>query len=688
MSHPLASVCRRIIHNLMSLANKEEREHVAVPKPRGVLPFHATVEHDPELHIQFDFAGTRRDADVSILPDGSTHPFTKPCWWSHMHPIYLDSTARAHSASSKSMSDDERKRRAKDLKHQSNAARPSTKSGRKAGREHAIAGIVVGHTVQDIVRALRPFGSKQALLNLLAKLARQADAAIGTCQGGDVGLLNMGLLSMTQDGAQARTARRPGGSEASRFYERYGVAYDQKTDGISRHRVAGPTLTIILTYEWLLAAATATEPVAGTPTVKELENFLLYETNRVALWMEKNIRSIYGDKSALRFQPSLQAGLQQWTDAEVRALRRVNHAVFNVPSGQTAQVNLRVAKMAAWPMNETLDAEEQPRLLRFVGNETYCVGLKLRGYKPPYEPPCSYEVHVQFVVLEKGVTYPKGSSLRIASSTTKGDLCLKLKEKLEEDNSNNRWYHHPPPQLHSFYVGEREIDGTLGDVVSWEQAIDDETPIPIVCKRDYAYARFVEEKFPEWDPSAAVAPTEAAAPSPVVAAAAAAARVVLAAKLLDIQSVLEIQSVQPPAADLKPAEDLKVARCLYAGMLALVTSDKDSFEFTSAMLCPDGVAPMFATQRLQNITADLERRRSSGANAPPTGKPTNRKAKRNELVVLCSIPEHRIVLADCLLDAYTAFTTETAEAKAARATFKPAIPRSNGQKGAASATDA
>ena len=164
------------------------------------------------------------------------------------------------------MSDDERKRRAEELKRQSNAAR----SERRAG-VHAVAGIVVGHTVQDIVRALRPFGPKQALLNLLAKLARQADAAIGTCQGGDVGLLNMGLLSMTQDGAQARMARKP---YPSVFYEDYGVKYDQKTDGISRHRVAGPTLTIILTCEWLLAAATAAEPVAGTPTVEELEKLL------------------------------------------------------------------------------------------------------------------------------------------------------------------------------------------------------------------------------------------------------------------------------------------------------------------------------------------------------------------------------------------------------------------------------
>ena len=133
-------------------------------------------------------------------------------------------------------------------------------------------------------------------------------------------MLNMGLLSMTQDGAQARTARRPGGSEASRFYERYGVAYDQKTDGISRHRVAGPTLTIILTYEWLLAAATATEPVAGTPTVEELIVFLYREPAIVADLLERMStggktkmeawKSIFGHGIVdCAYNPDLQGGL-------------------------------------------------------------------------------------------------------------------------------------------------------------------------------------------------------------------------------------------------------------------------------------------------------------------------------------------------------------------------------------------
>ena len=94
---------------------------------------------------------------------------------------------------------------------------------------------------------------------------------------------------------------------------------------------------------------------------------------------------------------------------------------------------------------------------------------------------------------------------------------------------------------------------------------------------------------------------------------------------------------------------------------------------------------MFATSLLQNVTTDLERRRGSGANAPSTGKPTTRKAKRNELAVLCSTPEHRIVLANCLLDAFCAFTTETAEAKATRIAFKPVVHRPKRQKGGTSA---
>ena len=91
------------------------------------------------------------------------------------------------------------------------------------------------------------------------------------------------------------------------------------------------------------------------------------------------------------------------------------------------------------------------------------------------------------------------------------------------------WYHHPPPQLHSFYIGDHKIDGTLGDVVSWEQAIDDEAPIPIVYKRDHAYVRFVEEKFSEWERLGATVdePIKDVAPSAAVAAEDAATRALL-----------------------------------------------------------------------------------------------------------------------------------------------------------------
>ena len=85
--------------------------------------------------------------------------------------------------------------------------------------------------------------------------------------------------------------------------------------------------------------------------------------------------------------------------------------------------------------------------------------------------------------------------------------------------------------------------------------------------------------------------------------------------------------------------------------------------------------------------ADLERRRSNGADAPPSGKPASRKAKRGEQVVICSIPEHRTVLADCLEDAFVAFTSTSAEAKAAQAAFKAKVARPNRATGSANAVE-
>ena len=114
-------------------------------------------------------------------------------------------------------------------------------------------------------------------------------------------------------------------------------------------------------------------------------------------------------------------------------------------------------------------------------------------------------------------------------------------------------------------------------------------------------------------------------------------------------------------------------------MLTLAASDPavDTFELAASMLLPEGGQAMYATQVLQRVVADLERRRSNGAGAPSAGKPTNRKAKRNEQVVLCSTPEHRIILADCLEEAFVAFTSTSAAAKAAQAAFKPKVARPN-----------
>ena len=94
----------------------------------------------------------------------------------------------------------------------------------------------------------------------------------------------------------------------------------------------------------------------------------------------------------------------------------------------------------------------------------------------------------------------------------------------------------------------------------------------------YAFSRWVEAKWPEWEllsasvavekavATTAEAPTESIAPPAVVSATDAAARAELAAKITNLKAVQE-----PPKAAGKKTE-AKVARCLYAGMLALAAS--------------------------------------------------------------------------------------------------------------------
>ena len=126
-----------------------------------------------------------------------------------------------------------------------------------------------------------------------------------------------------------------------------------------------------------------------------------------------------------------------------------------------------------------------------------------------------------------------------------------------------------------------------------------------------------------------------------------------------------------------PPPEEKEACFLHKGMLALAKSDLavDTFEFAAQTMLPDGGHMMFATLMLKCVIADLERRGKDGADAPPVGLPISRKGKRGEQVVLCSTVGHKILLADCLQDAFTAFTNSTPEAIAARSVFKPVVSR-------------
>ena len=689
-------------------ANKSPRvrEEIPVPSPRCWPNMPVSKQHIHKIghSIRYSFCGRSR---VEITrDDGRTEFPTRP--GSDMQSIVLAPKERA-AKSSKAATEEDRKRREQEMRKRYNQQRPNTKMERSQG-SCTIGGIVVGHTVEDLVRNLHPFGPKKKLLVELARLARQADAALGTCKGDDVFMLNMGLLSMTQSCAQAQNESKRRAYIETWFQAEHGVKYrHNKTDGLSSNRVAGPTLAILFTCEWLLAATSASEPPAGAPTILELTNFLVQQPSC----------TIGGLRCAKTRIPSFswyandseqiwKAELSKWCDAETRALQRVQYAALNAEcySQHTSRTEverlkamLRAAKLAAWPRDETLNAEQQPRLLKVVndqvlGDETYIVHLELKGYTPP----SPYDVYVQF---QRHDGSPIGSPLYVESSAVRDDLNYQVDELFGFDRENPD-HSQVVNRLRTFHVGECEVTGTLGDVVSWEQAIDDETPIPIVFTRDCAFERHVDAVWPVWERGGATPvnePIEDVGPS---AASSAATQAELAAKLNELKSVEA------------PAKHLKEARCLHAGMLALLrrgaehptfvlaapdspsradmplcsiqSANSDGFEFDSTMLRPDEVSKMYATQVLKRVINDLKRRKDNGANAPAICQPADRESSRHHNdIVLCSTPEHRIVLADCLLNAFWAFSTTTAEAKAARTAFKP---RPNRQKGNSSATDA
>jgi len=389
---------------------------------------------------------------------------------------------------------------------------------------------------------------------------------------------------------------------------------------------------------------------------------------------------------------------------------------------------LRRAKLAAWPRNETLDAVQQRRLLQVAGDEVpdstyHHVRLKLNGYKPPSElVGCQFETGGG-KLLGTDWSYP--TDVLITNDT--------LSRELDAAQHEERT-HVPRPLLHTFYIDGREVAGTLGDMIAegedeeyetaeerdarlaqgamaeagdadeeYETAEERDTRLAqeamaeagdaldgdegenlvlrITYKRDHAFSRKVEAEWPAWERGGSEGEAKADPPSEADLAADAEARERLAARLVALKNAL--------ASTLQPEPEQKEARFLYAGMLALAASDPvvDTFELAAGMLLPEGGQAMYATQVLQRVVADLERRRSNGADTPPSGKPASRKAKRGEQVVVCSTPEHRIVLADCLEDAFVAFTSTSVAASAARDAFKPKVARPNRAAGSANAAE-
>ena len=134
-----------------------------------------------------------------------------------------------------------------------NEQRPTTRPEREMGCHPAFS-VLVGMRLEKLVGALMRFGKPRAIVVALARLARQADAALETCEGIDATTLRMGLLCMAE--CRAQTLAR--GPESGRREERkamYGIVFPTtELFFISSSLMVGPTLAIIFAYEWLLDA--------------------------------------------------------------------------------------------------------------------------------------------------------------------------------------------------------------------------------------------------------------------------------------------------------------------------------------------------------------------------------------------------------------------------------------------------
>jgi hypothetical protein len=313
----------------------------------------------------------------------------------------------------------------------------------------------------------------------LAHLARQATAALETCRGDDVDQHRKGLLCMQQCHAQTLAQMKNRGMK--------------KLEGINSSLVVGPTLALIFRWQWILEQ--------GSDSLEHLFSLITSVSRDCASMIEGLEASDFRYPKSM--SDTIGPSLRPWLDAEIRALRRVQCAVHQDRGGpestirQFADEMVRRAKLAAWPLNETLDVDEQPRLLAVASDEVFAYKTERDGVVVP----CSY-----------GVGAP-----RTLASVRAYKACFQF----EDDRGNllgTRWHFTPGMQItnddlrrclhkspqprfikhrvnfcgvfapvvvaHTFYVGDRDAVEVLSDMgkvasegqLSEDEASEDEAP--------------------------------------------------------------------------------------------------------------------------------------------------------------------------------------------------------------------